>query len=70
MFTIFQNIGEFILDNVRCLATCLKTARHLGLLPKADILSESASSDLWLGSVSVAVLERGLCHLDDEVNLM
>ncbi|XP_028408527.1 thyroid adenoma-associated protein homolog [Dendronephthya gigantea] len=60
---------EFILDNVRCLATSLKTARHLGLLPKADILSEdeSTSSDLWLGSVSLAVLERGLCHLDDEI---
>ena len=62
-------LGAFALDNVRCLVTCLKTARHLGLLPKADIMSQddSDTTGLWLGSISLLILEKALCHLDDEV---
>ncbi|CAB4013752.1 Hypothetical predicted protein, partial [Paramuricea clavata] len=61
--------GNFALDNVRCLVTCLKTARHLGLLPRVDILGQkdTDTNGLWLGSISVVVLEKALCHLDDEV---
>ena len=66
---ILLHLGELGLDNVRCLVTCLKTARHHGLLPRADILSqqETEANDLWLGYISTGVLKKALCHLDDEV---
>ena len=61
--------GEFALDTVRCLVACLKTARHLGLLPKTDIFGQenADTNGLWLGSISFAVLDEALRHIEDEV---
>ena len=30
---------------------------------------DTDTNGLWLGSISVVVLEKALCHLDDEVRL-
>jgi hypothetical protein len=58
------------LDTVRCLVSVLKTARHLGLLPRADIFNQedTDTNGLWLGSISFVVLDEALRHIDDEVS--
>ncbi|XP_048585812.1 thyroid adenoma-associated protein homolog isoform X2 [Nematostella vectensis] len=70
MITQLQSAGTRC-ENVKALVTCLKTARSLGLVKvnEESWTEREVMSDVWGGVVSVDVLQKALCHTDDQCRL-